>query len=107
MFNSLSSLQKPFLIQCLSEYIDKLIFGAHTLNANVPFLLMISNEMVANINVFCSCMLNWIVGEPDSTLIITQQCHILELDTKVIQCGLYPKNLCTTTTDGNVFGFDG
>jgi hypothetical protein len=53
------------------EYIDKLIFGAHTLNANVPFLLMISNEMVADINVLCSCMLNQIVGELDSTLIIT------------------------------------
>ena len=30
-------LTKPFLIQWLGEYIGKLIFGAYTLNANVPF----------------------------------------------------------------------
>ena len=30
MFNSFLSLQNLFLIQCLGEYIDKLIFGAHT-----------------------------------------------------------------------------
>jgi hypothetical protein len=70
MFNSFLSLQKPFLIKWLGEYVSKLIFSAHTLNANVPFLLMISNEMVADINVLCSCMLNRIVGELDSTLIV-------------------------------------
>jgi hypothetical protein len=59
---------KPFLIQWIGEYIGKLIFGAHTLNANVLLLLMISNEMVADINVLCSCMLIRIVGELDSTL---------------------------------------
>ena len=71
MFNSFLSLQKPFLIHWLGKYISKLIFDAHTLNANAPFLLMISNEIVANIIVLCSSMLNRIVGELDSTLIIT------------------------------------
>jgi hypothetical protein len=42
--------------------VGKLIFGAHTLNANIPFLLVISYEMVTDINVLCSCMLNQIVG---------------------------------------------
>ena len=37
--------------QWLGEYVGKLIFGAYTLNANVPFLLVISYEMVADINV--------------------------------------------------------
>ena len=55
MFNS-------FLIKWLGEYIGKLIFGAYTLNAYVPFLLVISYEMVADINVLCSCMLNRVVG---------------------------------------------
>ena len=87
--------------------IGKLIFGAHTLNANVPFLLIISYEMMADINMLCSCMLNQIVGELDSTLIITQQWHLFELDSKIIQGGLHPKNLCTTTTGGYVFGFGG
>ena len=65
MFNSFLSLQN------LCSHWSLVIFGAHTLNANVPFLLMISYEMVADINVLCSCMLNRIVGELDSTLIIT------------------------------------
>jgi hypothetical protein len=72
-----------------------------------PFLLMISNEMVANINVLCSCMLNRVVGELDDTFIVTKQRNIPELDSKVIQSGLHPKNLCTTTTCGDVFGFGG
>ena len=66
-----------------------------------------SYEMVADINVLCFCMLNWIVGQLDCTLIVTQEWHFLELDSKVTQGGLHPKYLCTTTTDGYVFDFDG
>ena len=55
-------LVKPLLIKWLGKDIGKLIFGAHTLNANVPFLLVISYEIVADINVLCSCMLNRIIG---------------------------------------------
>jgi hypothetical protein len=66
---------------------------------------MISYEKVADINVLCSCMLNRIVGELDSTLIVTKQWHFLELDSKVIQGGLHSKNLCIITTGGYVFGF--
>ena len=43
-------LAKSLLIKWLGEDIGKLIFGAHTLNANVP----ISYEMMADINVLCS-----------------------------------------------------
>ena len=46
----------------LGQYVGKLIFGAHTLNANAPFLLVISYEMMADIYVLCSCMLNQIIG---------------------------------------------
>jgi hypothetical protein len=63
--------------------------------------------MAADINGLCSCILNRVVGELDSTFIITWQWHILELDSKVIQCGLHLKNLCITTTGGYVFGFSG
>jgi hypothetical protein len=52
-------------------------------------------------------MLNWIVGELHDTLIVTYQWHLFELDSKIIQGGLHPKNLCTTTTGGNVFSFGG
>jgi hypothetical protein len=52
---------------------------------------MISYEMVADINVLCSCMLNQIVGELDCTLIVTKAVALLELDSKVIQGGLHPK----------------
>ena len=62
---------KTSSIKWLGEYVGKLIFGARTLNANVPFLLVISNEMVADINMLCSCMLNLIVGELVCTLIVT------------------------------------
>jgi hypothetical protein len=67
-----------------------LVIGAHTLNANVPFLLVISYEMMTDINVLCSCMLNQIIGELDSTLIVTSQWHLLELDSKVTQGSLHP-----------------
>ena len=63
-------LAKPLLIQWFGEYIGKLIIGAHTRNANVPFLLVISCEMMMDIYVLCSCMLNGVVGELDCTLIV-------------------------------------
>jgi hypothetical protein len=61
MFNSFLSLQNLFPSSGLMN-VDKLIFGAHTLNANIPFLLVISYEMVADIDVLCYSMLNQIVG---------------------------------------------
>ena len=67
MLNSFFSLQNLFSSNGLVN-IGKLIFSAHTLNANVPFLLVISYKMVADINVLCSCMLNRIVGYLDCTL---------------------------------------
>jgi hypothetical protein len=59
------------------------------------------------VNVLSSLMLNRILSHLDSTLIITKQRHILEFDSKVIQGGLHPKQLCTTTTGTNVFGLGG
>ena len=47
-------LTKPLLIKWLGEYVGKLIIGAHTLYVNVPFLLEISYEMIADINMLCS-----------------------------------------------------
>jgi hypothetical protein len=55
----------------LSEDIGKLIIGANTLNVNVPFLLMISYETMADINVLCSCMLDQIISELHNTFIVT------------------------------------
>ena len=54
MFNSLLSLQNLFSSNGLVKYVGKLIFGAYTLNANVPFLLMISCKMMADIYVISS-----------------------------------------------------
>ena len=47
-------LAKPLLINWLGENIGKLIIGANTLNTNIPFLLVISYEMMVDINVLCS-----------------------------------------------------
>ena len=48
-------LAKSLLIKWLGEDIGKLIFGAHSLNANVSFLLVISYEMmvVESATLFC------------------------------------------------------
>ena len=47
-------LAKPLFIKWFGEDIGKLIFGAYTLDANIPFLLMISYKMMADINMLCS-----------------------------------------------------
>ena len=47
-------LAKPCFIKQHGEYTGKLIFGAHTLNCDIPFSLMISYEVMADINVLCS-----------------------------------------------------
>ena len=45
---------KPLLIKWLGEDIGKLIIGANTLNTNIPFLLVLSYEMMADIYMLCS-----------------------------------------------------
>ena len=47
-------LAKPLLIKWLGEYVGKLIIGANTLNTNIPFLLVISYEMMVDIYMLCS-----------------------------------------------------
>ena len=45
---------KSLLIKWLGEYVGKLIFDAYTFNANVPFLLMVSYEVMVDMYMLCS-----------------------------------------------------
>jgi hypothetical protein len=50
----ISQFAKSSFIKWLGEYIDKLIFDAYTLNYDIPFGLMISYEVMVDINVLGS-----------------------------------------------------
>jgi len=41
-------------VSTIGENVGKLIIGAYTLNANVPFFLVMSYEMMVDIYMLCS-----------------------------------------------------
>ena len=46
--------------------------------------------MMTNLNVLCLRVLNWVVSNLDGTLIVTEERHILHVDTVVLESFLHP-----------------
>ena len=66
---------------------------------------MIAKKMMTNLDVLCLRVLNWIVSNLDSTLIVTVERHIVHIDAIVLESLLHPKKLSTTRSSSNVFRF--
>ena len=75
------------------------------LNRDVALPHMITKKMMTNLDVLCLRVLNWVVRNLDSTLIVTVEWHILHVDAIVLECLLHPKQLSTTRTNSNVLSF--
>ena len=86
-----SQMAKNFLIKRFGEYIRQLLIGANMLKINVPFSNMISNEMMTNFNMLSSRMLHGIVGDLNSTLIVTKQWNMFHIDPIIFKSLGHPK----------------
>ena len=61
------------------------------LNNNILSSNMIAKEMMPDLNVLGARMLNWILGNLDRTLIVTEKRDVLDLDAIVLQRLLHPE----------------
>ena len=62
---------KTSFIKRLSEDIGQLIISSHTLHFNITFAHMIPQQMMMNINMYGSLVLNGICGNLHGTFIVT------------------------------------
>ena len=58
--------------------ICKLVLGVNVAKANVSFLIMITQEVKAHINVFGLGLENWVFGYTYGTCAVTKQRHSSE-----------------------------
>jgi len=65
---------------------------------------MLSNEMVADLNVLRLAMKNWVVCNLDGALAVTEKRYLVANDSKILESLPHPKQLGTTTCSSNVFG---
>ena len=59
-------------------------------NEDVALQHMITKKMMTNLDVLCLLMLNWVMSNLDSTLIVAVERHILHIDAIVLECLLHP-----------------
>ena len=85
IFSSHRNLQNLFLIQGLCEDICQLLFSVDVNDVNIFLHDMIFEKMVTNSNVLCLRVLNWIVGNLDSALVVAVECHMLHVDAIVFE----------------------
>ena len=62
--------------------------------------------MMTNLDVLGLGVLNWVVSNLDSALIVAVERHILHVDAIVLESLLHLEKLCTTRSSSNVFGFN-
>jgi hypothetical protein len=68
---------------------------------------MVTDEVVADLNVLGLVVLNRIMGNLDGTLIVTQEWHLVEVNTIILHCLPHPKELSTTTRGRHILVFGG
>ena len=59
-------------VKWLGEDVGKLIFGTYIRQVNITSSNMITDEVMADLNVLCLVVLHQVVGYLDSTLVVTQ-----------------------------------
>ena len=71
-----------------------LIFSPAGFHDDIPFLNIISQKVMPDINVLCSFMLDQILSHVDCTYIITHESDGVDVDSKILKL-FYPKKLGT------------
>ena len=100
-------LSKSCLIKGLGEDVGELILGPDIREMDITLLHMLSNEVMTNLDVIRLGVENGVVGDLDSTLIVTKKRHLVEVESIILHCLPHPKQLSTTTCRGDVLGFGG
>ena len=74
-------------------------------DGDVALQHMIMEKMMTNLDVLYLRVLNWVMSNLDSTLVVAVERHILHVYTIVLKSLLHPDKLSTARSSSNVFGF--
>ena len=101
--NCLAQEFKSTTIQRFCEEISLLIISIYELKSENGIFNQIMNEVVYDLNMFSTRVLNRIFGDVDGTDIVTIYDEMLLTNTIIKKQFLHPKELSATTTYNNVF----
>ena len=59
-------------------------------DGDVALQHMVTKKMMTNLDVLCLRVLNWVMSNLDSALIVAVERHILHVDAIVLECLLHP-----------------
>ena len=103
--NVLTKEFEVFIVKRFGKQASLLIIGVSELKSESTIFDKLSNEMMSNLYVFGSRILNQIFRDVDGTSIVTVDSKMLLTNTIVMEEFLHPKELGATATGSNVFSF--
>ena len=88
--NVLTKEFKTFTVKRFGKQISLLIIGVNELKSESTIFDKLPNEVMSNLYVFGSRMLNWILRDINGTGIVTIDCKMLLTDTIIMDEFLHP-----------------
>ena len=96
---------EAFTVKRFSKQVSLLIIGVNKLKSKSTIFGKLPNEVMSNLYVFDSRMLNRILRNVNGTSIVTVDNEMLLTNTIIMEEFLHPQELGATTTGNNVFSF--
>ena len=103
--NVLTKEFKPFAIKWFGKQINLLIINVNKLKSKCTIFDKLPNEVMSNLYVFSSRMLNQILRDVDGTGIVTVDDKMFLTNTIIIEEFLHPYKLGTTAIGSDVLSF--
>ena len=103
--NVLTKEFEAFTVKRFGKQVSLLIIGVKKLKSESTIFDKLPNEVMSNLYVFGSRMLNRILSDVNGTSIVTVDSEMLLTNTIINEKFLYPKKLGATATGSNVFSF--
>ena len=96
---------ETFTVKRFGKQIILLIIGVNELKSESTIFDKLPNEVMSNLYVFGSRMLNQILRDINGIGIVTIDCKMLLTNTIIMEEILHPQELGATATDSNVLNF--
>ena len=103
--NVLTKEFKTFAVKRFGEQVSLLIISVNKLKIENTIFDKLLNEVISNLYMFGSRMLNQILTDVDGTGIVTIDGEMLLINTIIMEEFLHPQELGATATDNNVLSF--
>ena len=96
---------EAFTVKRFGKQVSLLIIAVNKLKSKSTIFGKLPNEVMSNLYVFDSRMLNRILRNVNGTSIVTVDNEMLLTNTIIMEEFLHPQELGATTTGNNVFSF--